>query len=453
MRAAEIIEAVQRLVVDGDLDEFDAVACAVDELKARRALRSVTDARFDQLDVAVAHAAKTAADLVDAELGDAAVELAGLRRRLESVEAGVVGRFDSSGQWALSGYRSAATWLADKCREYKPVAQRRVGLARKLRDLPAAAEAFAGGEITTVHVERIAKGRSKRRGPLVAEAEELLVGAARDLVYDDFVKAVEYFEQRTEPGEDPHPNPGQEERSCHSSKLLDGCGKVDATLDAIGFAAFDEALRRIEQELFEADWAACVAEFGTEAASVDKLWRTASQRRADALVEMAHRAETAPKDGKRPEPLVVVHIDEETFTEELKRQADAPYEHPAEGTSELHDGTVVHPANAVAAAVEGHVRRVVFRSPGVVINYGRAQRLFTGALRQLLSIRDRVCDGPGCDIDARHSEADHVHDWNDGGHTDEANGRCRCRWHHRHKHRFRIIRDPVTGRTTWHRRT
>ncbi|MDY7101453.1 MAG: DUF222 domain-containing protein [Actinomycetota bacterium] len=452
MRAAKLIEALDQLVVHGDPDEIRQVICAVDRLKVTISPSSAMGEPFDALEVAVAHAAKTAADLVDAELGDAVTALARSRRKLESVEAGVVGRFDASGQWALAGYRSTATWVADRCKEHAGTARQRVALARKLRDLPVAAEAFAEGEITARHVERVAEARRKRPTALNRDAEELLTGAALDLAYNDFVKAVEYFEHRTEPDEDPHPNPGQEERSCHSSKLLDGCGKVDATLDAIGFAAFDEALRRIERELFETDWAAAVAEWG-DAASADKLWRTAAQRRADALVEMAVRATTAPKDGKRPEPLVIFHCDAATFTEEVKRQCDAPYEHPADGMSELHDGTVVHPANAVAAAVEGHVRRVVFQSPGVVINYGRTQRLFTGALRQLLSVRDRTCDGPGCRIDARHAEADHVEAWDDGGHTDEANGRCRCTWHHRRKHRFRIVRDPATGRTTWHRRT
>ncbi len=72
------------------------------------------------------------------------------------------------------------------------------------------------------------------------------------------------------------------------------------------------ALRRIEQELFEADWATARAEHG-DAATACHLARTAAQRRHDALVEMARRAVTAAPDRKRPRPLVSVLVGYETF--------------------------------------------------------------------------------------------------------------------------------------------
>lgn len=316
-----------------------------------------------------------------------------------------------------------------------------------MNKLPIAAEAFADGRIGAEHVERIAAARIPERVDAPADAEEMLVGNAERLSHKDFVKTVAFFEEVTA-RDDAHPNPGEEKRRCHSTRTWDGTGKVDAVLDPVGWSSFDECLRRIEQELFDADWAACVGEHGKDA-SADKLTRTPSQRRADALVEMAHRAATAPKDGKRPEPLVILHTDAETFTEHVKAEGGAPADPPADGTCELQDGTVVHPRVAIAAAIEGHVRRLVWQSPGVVLDYGRKQRLFAGVLRQLLQVRDRTCDGPGCDIDARRCEGDHLQGWTDGGRTDHINGRCRCTWHHRHKHQFEITLDPVTGRTRW----
>jgi hypothetical protein len=64
-------------------------------------------------------------------------------------------------------------------------------------------------------------------------------------------------------------------------------------LTSLGRATVASALGRIEQELFEADWAAARAEHG-DAATACHLTRTPSQRRHDALVEMARRAITAP---------------------------------------------------------------------------------------------------------------------------------------------------------------
>ena len=94
-------------------------------------------------------------------------------------------------------------------------------------------------------------------------------------------------------------------------------GKVDAVLDPVGWTEFDTVLRQIENELFEADWAACPAEHG-DAATFDMLERTAPQRRADAMVEMAKRAAAVPEGARRPEPSVIVHIDHATFEAELQ---------------------------------------------------------------------------------------------------------------------------------------
>jgi hypothetical protein len=98
---------------------------------------------------------------------------------------------------------------------------------------------------------------------------------------------------------------------------------------------------------------------------------------------------------------------------------------------ELDDGTVISPTQMIEQALVGHVRRLVFESPGVILDYGRRQRLFTGALREAVCARDRVCDHDGCEIPARHCEIDHVVDWEAGGHTSHRNGKARCSFHHR----------------------
>jgi hypothetical protein len=98
---------------------------------------------------------------------------------------------------------------------------------------------------------------------------------------------------------------------------------------------------------------------------------------------------------------------------------------------ELDDGTVISPTRMIEQALAGHVRRLVFASPGVILDYGRKQRLFTGALREAVCARDRICDHEGCEIPARRCEIDHIHDWNHGGHTSHHNGKARCTFHHR----------------------
>jgi len=56
-------------------------------------------------------------------------------------------------------------------------------------------------------------------------------------------------------------------------------------------------LIRLEAEMFEADWAGAKERLGREP-HLDEAGRTAPQRRADALVEMATRSKSNP--GRRP---------------------------------------------------------------------------------------------------------------------------------------------------------
>jgi hypothetical protein len=187
-----------------------------------------------------------------------------------------------------------------------------------------------------------------------------------------------------------------ERRKAHSSRLLEGMGRVDAWLDAVGWTTFDGVLRRIEKELFEADWAAAKAEYGADV-SLDQLPRTPEQRRADAMVEMAVRAAAVPAGAKRPLPVVVIHMDSKTFERGIDRELDVgdddePYD--SDMLCELADGTPITPDMAVKAALRGHAQRAVYDSPAVILNYGRSVRFATGTLRDVIKTRDRTCTGP-----------------------------------------------------------
>ncbi|MEZ5168468.1 MAG: DUF222 domain-containing protein [Acidimicrobiales bacterium] len=264
-----------------------------------------------------------------------------------------------------------------------------------------------------------------------------MLGKAVTLSFRGFERAVAYWEQVVDGvrwGDDPEPcDPREQNRSLYASRTMAEMVRVDAWLDPVGGAVFVEALHRIEEELFEADWKLAKTTHG-DAVTVDRLWRTPAQRRADALVEMATRASTAPADGSRPAPLVIVHGDVDTFTVALSRYLGVAGPVPVgdvERLCELDDGTVISPTRMVELALAGHVRRLVFESPGVILDYGRKRRLFTGALREAITARDRICVHDGCEIPARHCEIDHVQEWDDGGHTSHRNGAARCSFHHR----------------------
>ena len=101
----------------------------------------------------------------------------------------------------------------------------------------------------------------------------------------------------------------------------------------------------------------------------DGTVRTAGQRRADALVEMATRSRSAQPGGLRPRPLITILTGEASFAR----------------ICELADGTVVTPGQIVPLLSEADIERIVFDGPDRVISVSR-RRTFTGALRRAIEV-------------------------------------------------------------------
>ena len=190
-------------------------------------------------------------------------------------------------------------------------------------------------------------------------------------------------------------------RELHLSQSFGGLWFGRITLDPVSGDIVDTTLRSIERELFDADWAEAKARLGREPTVLD-LRRTPAQRRADALVEMATRARTAPAGGRRPAPLFTVVVGLETFRGPIL---------------ELFNRTVLTPGTAAAHLTEADVERIVFDGPSRVLDVGAQRRFFTGALRRAIEVRDRTCFHPSCDEVPERPEIDHIHEASKGGET------------------------------------
>ena len=360
--------------------------------------------------------------LADADLSssDAVERLHGQLARLESTTTAAVGQWDAQVRWADDGARSGAAWLAWRCRVPLPSARRRVRLARALRDLPCTAEAWARGELDSAHVSALAAARTERTVEVMARDEAMLVEEASRSRFDQFHRVLAYWLQHADPdGVEDNAARQREDRRLDLSQTFRGMWVGDFTLDPISGAIVSNALRRIERDLFEVDWAEAKARLGREP-RIDELTRTAKQRRADALVEMAQRATTAPAGGRRPEPLFSVLVGYETF---------------AGRVCELADGTVVTPGTLTDWLDSAWVERIVFESPSRVIDVSVHRRIFAGATRRAVQIRDRECFHDTCDEPAEHAQVDHIQPWAAGGLTIQANGRAACGFHNRERHR------------------
>jgi len=108
---------------------------------------------------------------------------------------------------------------------------------------------------------------------------------------------------------------------------------------------------------------------------------------------------------------------------------------------ELAGGTVVTPGSLVPWLDDADIERVVFDGPSRVVDVGVRQRLFTGALRRAIEVRDRVCYHDYCDIRAPRCQVDHRVPYAVGGPTTQTNGRLACSYHNRNRHR----RPPPPG--------
>src|SRR5919109_1237526 len=228
--------------------------------------------------------------LSDDELGGGLVEWHRLEARLVASKARLTAAFECRRAYAGDGSKTAAAWLARQTRGCPAAMRAQTRLARRLRLMPVTAAALAAGEISERHAEVLA-GLAGSPRKVVADAfrdaEPKLVEYAKTLGFDEFVTAVNYWESVVdEDGAEEQAAADHASRHVHLSRTFRGNWALDGQLDAVAGEEVHSELRRIERELFEADWAAAKATWGDDV-RLDHLERTSAQRRADALRGMA----------------------------------------------------------------------------------------------------------------------------------------------------------------------
>ncbi|HSP04277.1 MAG TPA: DUF222 domain-containing protein [Acidimicrobiales bacterium] len=386
-----------------------------------------------------------------------------LRRRLDHGTDQAVGHLDAGAAFSIDGHKTAKGALKAIGRLSGPEAHGRVQTSRALRRLPLVEAAYARGEIPTEHARALARTVANPRvAEWVPDADPIFAHHATKLGYDDFVAALRQWEALADAdGADQASERSHQRRNASLLESgIDGSFHLEGSFGAFQGAVMAEIFERYETAELHADWAAAREVHG-EDACVEHLARTPGQRRADALVEIFRRAETAA--GPSGEPLVNIVVDQDTFEDEVRRAAGEdvtvdPNEDLTARRCQAVDGTQLRPSEVLAAAVLGHVRRVVLDSAGNVIDLGRRQRLFTGSARDAAFLQALLrspgglgCLWPGCDGSGRCLQVDHRDPARQRGPTDVANSDAYCGFHNRIKERgFRPVRDP-DGTWTIHR--
>jgi hypothetical protein len=326
--------------------------------------------------------------------------------------------FAEGGEWAADGAQSPAAWIATTSHLPLGEVRRQLRRGQALFSMPLVAQAFSEGRIGPAHVDvlvKAAKAVAHADPGAFSRCEAALVEAATELRFVPFANAVTYFTQMADPdGAEECDLARRARRDAYVVQSMNGMYILGGTLDPVSGAIVAGELTRIENQLFEAEWASAKEALGRDP-KVGELARTPAQRRADALVEMAVRSKTARADGRRPEPLFSVLVGYEALHGRI---------------SQIEGGPIVTPGALLPWLDGASFERIIF-GPGTRIECSPTARFFTGATRRAIEIRDQHCTHPFCDVPAARCQIDHIVPYAKGGETTQDNAQVHCGFHNR----------------------
>jgi len=332
--------------------------------------------------------------------------LSSLVDSLQGTLCEVLNRAKKRGHHLLTG-QTPCGWAAQTCRLTPNSASDRLCVGKHLEAMPRVAEALSSGEIGYQATSVICHFREQLREDLRENGDdELWVNHAKEfsikelkLVADNalYVLDPDSFDRLVE--ED-------YEKRFLSISESGGMFHISGVLDREGGSALKAAIDSLAKRIGTGDE------------------RTPKQRRADALVEVAHHAMdqgTLPRrNGVRP------HINVNTTVEGLKGELGA-------AASELQSGTPVSSKTVQRLACDGTLSRVL-KADSVVVDVGRATRAVSPAQWRALKARHRTCTAPGCDRPINWTSPHHVEFWAHGGKSNLGNLLPLCYFHHRLVH-------------------
>ncbi len=401
------------------------------------------------------------------QLGDAllAEQVLALRRLAEQLDAAwlrLLATLDARGAaGAEAGTQAPSTtaWLRATCRMSPGAAAQRVRTARALHrgPLAATARALAAGQVSYAHAATLADATHDLPAAKVAQAEPVLVDAARRLDPGRLRRLATHLRELVDPDTaEQHGRARLERRGLWLAATFDGMVAVDGLLDPEAGEAVQAALLPLARPAGPDDE------------------RTAAQRRADALGELARQAlqtgRLPQEGGQRPQLTVTVDLASLLVDHSVSGTGGWGGTLPAETARRLAcdatitravvhrhpDHATTHDGDAGDGGLAARLRHAIallpapLGAPTQLLDLGRATRVITPALRRALALRDGGCIAAGCDRPAPWTDAHHLAHWLHGGPTNLDNLILLCRTHHRaiHEHRWQLGREATSGQVT-----
>src|SRR2546425_7171853 len=284
-------------------------------------------------------------DFVDAK------ELSGVVDSLQGTLCTVLNQAKKRGDHMLAG-QTPCGWVAQTCGLTPNAASDRLCVGKQLEAMPLVAEALASGEVGYQAAAVICHFRENLHEDLRELCyEEQWIGHAKQHTVKNLRWLAEHVRYLLDPESFDHGIEEDYEKRFLYISESSGMFHISGVLDREGGSAWRAAIESLAKRIGTGDE------------------RTPKQRRADALVEVAHQAMNQGalprRNGVRP------HITVHTTVEGLKRELGA-------SASELQNGIPVSSKTVQRLACDGTLARVL-KADSVVVDVGRATRVVSPA--------------------------------------------------------------------------
>jgi hypothetical protein len=326
---------------------------------------------------------------------------------LEGVFCAKARESEKAGEHLVAGNVTAASWIARTCGMSVSSAADRVCVGKQLEDLTKVAAALGSGEISYQSASQLCHLREKLGEKAELFDEDEMLSYAREYSVSELRKLCDLARHVVDP--DGFFNDAEESflrRRLHISQMSDGLFAVDGVLDPVSGAALKTAVDVLAKPKGPEDE------------------RTAKQRRADAVGELALHA---MEQGTLPRRhSVKPHINLTMTLEALKGELGVP-------PTDLELSLPISTRTAERISCDCTMSRVVL-ADSMVIDVGRATRTVSPPTMRALRVRDKGCRAPGCNRQVNWCSPHHLIYWSRGGPGKLPNLVLLCYFHHRLVH-------------------
>jgi hypothetical protein len=330
-----------------------------------------------------------------------------VQRRFEALTARWLAAIDRRHQADPPQYEDQLQfWLQEKFNLSQSAANGQIRTARQLEQLPRTAKAFSEGELSSQQVSVIcqAMGQLHQTQLDPAETESALLDGALEM---DPQELMQHWLQLRYQGDQEAGEEAEDDlrrrRWIRLQRGWNDCFRIEGMLDPVGGSALKTVLQSLAKSYPREEG------------------RYPANYQADALIGLAtdrlDAGDLPQQGGERPHLMLVAELST------LKLEPGSPM-------AQLDWGPLVTGETARRLSCDASISPVLVDQQGEIIHVGKRKRTISSRRRRELNLRDRNCQGPGCDMPAHRCTPHHIEHWADGGSDELSNLRLLCGRHH-----------------------